>query len=74
MMAATTCDICNAPIAYGETCYSVPTGATWDVPDQDEGNPVVRIVCVACYDGPARDDIPSEAILQRVTVVPTWGP
>lgn len=68
---ATDCDECHAGIAYGETCYAVPTGTTWDVPDQDEGNPIVRVLCAACYTGPARVDVPTTAILQRAE---EWKP
>ena len=61
--AATDCDTCHNPIPYGVTCYSVPTGKTWDGDDTDRGKPVVRIVCAACYSGPARGDSPSKAVL-----------
>lgn len=61
--AATDCDTCRNPIAYGVTCYSIPTGETWDGDDADPGKPVVRIVCAACYTGPARGVSPSKAVL-----------
>jgi hypothetical protein len=38
----TDCDSCGDPILYGVTCYAVPTGR------EDEGRPVVRIVCETC--------------------------
>ncbi len=53
---ATDCDECSSEIAYGVTCYAVPTGA------EDEGRKVVRIVCAACYGTPAAD-------IQHVTAV-----
>jgi hypothetical protein len=40
---ATDCDHCHGDILYGETAYSVKTGAT------DEGRDVVRIICARCY-------------------------
>ena len=39
---ATGCDECHDDIPYGVTCYAVPTGR------EDDGRPVVRIVCAAC--------------------------
>lgn len=42
-MVATDCDECHDDIPYGVTCYAVPTGR------EDEGRPVVRIVCGSCY-------------------------
>ena len=48
---ATDCDVCHADILYGETCYQIPTGDTWQgLPgDGDNGKPCVRIVCAGCH-------------------------
>lgn len=40
---ATECDECYSPIEFRITCYAVGTGKT------DEGMPVIRILCAACY-------------------------
>lgn len=61
---ATTGDVCAAPIGYGVTCYQVATGETWDGDDEDRGSPVVRILCAACYGGPAVGTTPRKVVLR----------
>ena len=46
--AATDCDDCHRSIAYGETCWLMPTGRTWDGDDQDKGRLVGEVVCAEC--------------------------
>lgn len=65
--AADFCDSCGEPIAYGVTCYSVPTGGVWTGDDEDKGKPIVRIICAACYMESGADvgTEPVKAILER---------